>query len=50
MVTCPSHNGPEVPVTMRRSNEILIYNVLRISGRVDVRKVPADADMNLNTL
>ena len=49
MVICTSHNGPEVPDTMRRSNEIMIYHVLRISGRVDVRKAPADADMHLKT-
>lgn len=40
---CSDHNGPEIPRSMRRSTEVLIFHVLRIDGRVDVRKFPAGA-------
>jgi type II secretory pathway pseudopilin PulG len=41
LVICPSHNGPELPRYERRSSDILYYHVLRIDGRIDVKKVPA---------
>ncbi|HXG24133.1 MAG TPA: type II secretion system protein [Chthonomonadales bacterium] len=41
LVICPSHNGPEIPRSERSSSEILYYHVLRIDGRIEVKKIPA---------
>jgi prepilin-type N-terminal cleavage/methylation domain-containing protein len=46
---CGSHNGPAVPQHMQASNEVMYYHVLRIDGRVDVRKTTADNRLYIRT-
>lgn len=41
VVTCPSHNGPELPPNERNYAELMLYQVLRIDGRVTVNRLPA---------
>lgn len=40
-VICPSHNGPELPPGELRYAEPMLYQVLRIDGRVTVNHLPA---------
>jgi prepilin-type N-terminal cleavage/methylation domain-containing protein len=38
VAVCQDHNGPRVDLNMRRSSDVLYYHVLRIDGRVTVKK------------
>jgi prepilin-type N-terminal cleavage/methylation domain-containing protein len=49
VVICGSHNGPDIPLNMRASEEVLYYHVLRIDGRVEVRKTTVDERLYLRT-
>lgn len=49
MATCVSHNGPEYPAHARYSWETLMYIVLRIDGRVNIRKTPAHEPLDMHT-
>jgi type II secretory pathway pseudopilin PulG len=44
LVICGSHNGPFRPREALRSSEVLIYHVLRIDGRVEVKKTTAESE------
>lgn len=50
LLLCEAHNGPTIPQEMRRSNEIMYYHVLRLSGQLSIRKVPFDEDLGMRNL